>query len=431
MVTGRHSWMVLMALGVSMPATAAERSMVKVRSVVAPAASEDREGAIALSAEATTPAETVICTEGDANNPRIARGAYRNGQRHGKWTRWFQPGEGEMFEGAEAAGFTAPYRIDVELDGSVLHGEWTTYDAEGRRVSRSHFEHGKAEGKFTWFYPDGRPRRDAGFHNGLLEGELREWNAEPQQALTVKKHYVQGKLVEQHEEKNAAGQIVAMGKNLLAGAVVETTYDWYAGSAEDVEIEVAAEDVKHDHWVWFYDNGRTELEGDYNNGRAVGRFVWWYSNGQRQMVAHYNQGQLDGPLVMWHPNGQKDQVGTYEADKQVGAWSRWAEDGRLVEQIEYPGGDKSVLTTANLTQARAGANGQVADQAPMPQNSLKIVQAGDKSTEAPETLARARQGEPTAVDGSTAESLDNHVALPETIRPAARTARPAPVSVKR
>jgi len=103
--------------------------------------------------DGTIPAETVVCTEADAQNHRIAQGAYRNGERHGKWTRWFQPGEGPMFRRAEYAEFSAPFTIEVELADGVLHGQWVVYDSQKRRACRWEFQHGKPRARWCGGMP--------------------------------------------------------------------------------------------------------------------------------------------------------------------------------------------------------------------------------------------------------------------------------------
>jgi uncharacterized protein len=43
-----------------------------------------------------------------------------------------------------------------------------------------------------------------------------------------------------------------------------------------------------------YENGQKEKEGQYIDGKLIGKLTTWYESGQKKSEANYKNGKLDG-----------------------------------------------------------------------------------------------------------------------------------------
>lgn len=81
------------------------------------------------------------CMWDDAGN-QVVDGIYRFGKRHGKWVRWYQTDEAELFQLPPFNQFTAPFRSQATFQEGVLAGHWIVTDASDRKICDWAFANG-------------------------------------------------------------------------------------------------------------------------------------------------------------------------------------------------------------------------------------------------------------------------------------------------
>jgi antitoxin component YwqK of YwqJK toxin-antitoxin module len=119
----------------------------------------------------------------------MGEGEYVQGKRHGKWTRWYAPGEAPMFNNA----LYAPYAwhfSEAYFDNGVLHGPWVVMDANKRILSVWEFKGGKQDGPWVWYYPTGAKRREAIYAGGQL---IEAVNFAPDGKIAEKETWIDGR----------------------------------------------------------------------------------------------------------------------------------------------------------------------------------------------------------------------------------------------
>lgn len=113
--------------------------------------------------------------------------------------------------------------------------------------------------------------------------------------------------------------------------------------------------VRKDHW----ENGNIKSELRYEGAQLNGLCVWYFPNGKPQMEAHYTLNKMDGLLRRWYENGNlmeecwyKDGVqdslsrtyslngillseAYYKDGKLNGDFKRWYENGQVFQEGQY------------------------------------------------------------------------------------------------
>ena len=172
------------------------------------------------------------------------------------------------------------------------HGLHTRYFDNGQQISEEHYQDGKIDGKWTFWYENGQIQ---------LKG-----NFKPYEVL-----------------------------------------------AEDCRAERSsryvfpARDSKHGKWTEWYENGQKKLEQHYKCGRFIGTWIYWYENGQKKSVSNYIDGGLpgrrssivDGQFTVWHENGQKRSEGHYKKNRLEDKLTEWDENGQIIEEQYYKNGE--------------------------------------------------------------------------------------------
>ena len=120
-------------------------------------------------------------------------------------------------------------------------------------------------------------------------------------------------------------------------------------------------------WITWYDNGKKESEGYYENGhksglwkswhntgqlwkegyyvfdKKEGTWLYWYLNGNNQELKTYRNGKLDGPIKQWYSNGQKKIIGhykelsKYEVSRKYGKWVYYLNESGTARISKYYG----------------------------------------------------------------------------------------------
>ena len=137
------------------------------------------------------------------------------------------------------------------------NGLHTRYYDNGQILSEEHYQDGKIDGKWTFWYENGQKKLEANF--------------KPYEAL-----------------------------------------------AEDCRAERSspyifpARDSKDGKWTEWYENGQKKLEQNYKCGRVIGKWTTWDENGQKTFEGNYKDGGIpgirfairEGKWTLWDENGQ-------------------------------------------------------------------------------------------------------------------------------
>jgi antitoxin component YwqK of YwqJK toxin-antitoxin module len=294
----------------------------------------------------------------DPQGNMLAKGQYRQGKMHGKWSRWFLDVPRDHFAGRLYDAFEEPLMAETNFVDGQVHGSWMVYDAKKRKVCEWQFDHDHLNGKVTWWHPNGETSREETYVHGILDGDLIEYNADG--SILSKVTYDKGRKFSKYVKKYTNGDVQIEGWYLNASELTQTAYDWWNGTLK-IEV-VGKEGVKQREgkWVYWHPNGGRHFEGEFRADKPIGRHTWWFSNGQKRLDGEFLGGKQHGRWVWWHENGQKHIDGSYVAGVQTGTWVKWLETGRVVEVQEDPsaaqvaeselGGDATTMQPLKLAE---------------------------------------------------------------------------------
>jgi antitoxin component YwqK of YwqJK toxin-antitoxin module len=134
---------------------------------------------------------------------------------------------------------------------------------------------GRQHGPSIAWDAEGRPRIEAHFEAGAMQGPYRSW----------------------HEN----GQVAESGAYLA--------------------------DRRESGWELFYDDGTRARSQEFRAGRLHGVVREWYPSGQLRLEEHYVDGVRHGPALAYFEGGQKQSEGAFRTGDFDGVWKGWYEDG--------------------------------------------------------------------------------------------------------
>lgn len=322
------------------------------------------------------------CVAWDEEGRMSGRGEYRYNKREGKWTRWFTTAETEAkYAALLELGFQAPFTSQADFEADEIHGAWTIVDAKQRPVAAWEFDHGVRHGLSAWYYPDGKKFREVEYHNGDLDGMVREYT--PQQKLAKEEKFVEGFRIGVQVEYYDSGELKSECEMLFAKLSVTSVDDWWNGTTEIHTSGRIGHDQRHGKYQAWDREGHLILAGSYVDDAPNGKFIWWFSNGNKAIEGGYTDGKQDGLWTWYHENGLKEIVGEYAMGHEAGRWLMWADDGRVAETMSIHGG---VSADPTITGKLHTGKPQQLEAPPIPQVSPAT--AVETTTPSPEPVRR-------------------------------------------
>jgi len=106
----------------------------------------------------------------------LREGNFKDGRRHGKWTRWYEDG----------LKFSEGNYIDGKRDG-----KWTSWYEDGLKLLDRNYKDGKRDGKWTNWYANGQIKLEENYKDGKQDGKSTEWYANGQ--IKLEENYKDGK----------------------------------------------------------------------------------------------------------------------------------------------------------------------------------------------------------------------------------------------
>jgi uncharacterized protein len=110
-----------------------------------------------------------------------------------------------------------------------------------------------------------------------------------------------------------------------------TVHDYYIsgniqmiGAYESNKLE-----DKQGHYIYFYENGQKESEGNYLDNKRDGVWSYWYENGQKKSEGMNVGNKAEGLWEYWYESGEKKSEGKFLNDQKDGTWNYWYTNGKL------------------------------------------------------------------------------------------------------
>ncbi|MBW6491448.1 MAG: toxin-antitoxin system YwqK family antitoxin [Lentimicrobium sp.] len=239
----------------------------------------------------------------------------RNGLKQGKW-KFFYPDGKVKTEGV--------YRDDKR------NGYFKEYDEKGMLTDVSKYVNDIRQEEVpelvkldvrTDYYPDGKVKTRASYKGEIPEGIRREY-AQTGEVISAYT-YKNGKLI---------GEGIVDDEGMREGAWKEFYEDGQLRSEG-----VYRNGNRIGKWRFYHPDGALEQEGNYNNqGNTNGLWKWYYSNGLVLREENFLNGNSEGIFTEFDENGDIIIQGEYVEGLEEGFWKYQHGDHR--EEGTYRGG---------------------------------------------------------------------------------------------
>lgn len=268
----------------------------------------------------------------DRNGKTVAEGTYRQGVMHGEWGRRHVSSEGGLFATKPFTSYQGPFDSIAYFEQGMLDGQWVIYDSARRSVFEIGYRNGKRHGDAVWYFPDRTKMRTATFKDGVLDGEVREWDEDNR--LVARDLYYDGRKVVRTTTNYRPNQKQSESYYLDSRLVPESLDNWW--EAKPTPFVKTGDRVQNGPVKSWFPNQQPKYRGQYKNDLPIGQFFWWHENGNRKTVGTYDdEGRRTGRWTWWYANGMKNFEGAYRDGEPEGFWRSWFDDGQLRKERDY------------------------------------------------------------------------------------------------
>ena len=98
--------------------------------------------------------------------------------------------------------------------------------------------------------------------------------------------------------------------------------------------------TRQGHFIYFYENGRKEMEGEFVKNKNEGKWVFWYENGQKKSEGIFRNNVRQGQWTYWHENGSIKSKGAFVDDYSEGKWEYWFDTDEKQSEGKFHHGRK-------------------------------------------------------------------------------------------
>jgi antitoxin component YwqK of YwqJK toxin-antitoxin module len=296
------------------------------------------------------------------------------GRRVGSWTRWLGKNDSKVFGQHPFNRFKPPFASQATFSEGVMDGDWLVVDADNNKMLQVSLTGGKRNGLMISFLPTGKTFRQASYDHGVPVGDVLEADSKTSELKRVAT-YIDGRRIvtkTAHFKRNRTRKGEELKKSeemFLAATTVEKTPDsfWNVTLAE---YESQGKDLHHGPSKMWFESGKRQVEGFYQQDQRSGTFTYWYANGQVAATGEFADDLPNDVWVWWHENGQKAAVGKYRAGALIDDWRWWSDDGKLAQEKTYNG-----------TEATAASPKEVLELGRAPESKGKVIATRQTSGE--------------------------------------------------
>jgi antitoxin component YwqK of YwqJK toxin-antitoxin module len=330
----------------------------------------------------------------DAENKKIqATGSYYTSEifpntteKHGKWLFYSYTGileEESNFYRNRMHGKQTLYFPDKKIKSTAffvfnvpdsIYKEW---NKEGKLIISGNYVMGSPDGKWEYFYDDGRKKKVENVVNDTVY-LMQYWDNDSAHTQTIKDgngyietFYINGSPKEYYTFENGlktgpfseytAGRMLSIGGEYLNGkkqgnwvfyrinGMLEKKVNYIKDSLDGAYLLFTENGdtlisgyynngIKTGKWIWKNDSGKMDMEGTFEDGKQNGHWKYYFSSGELSYNAYYLKGKKHGEWRYFYKNGSNYRLGSYKNDLRDGLWQTWYEDGTLLMEGSYVNG---------------------------------------------------------------------------------------------
>lgn len=215
---------------------------------------------------------------------------------------------------------------------------------------------GLKQGRWKFFYPDGKVKTEGTYRDDKRNGYFKEYDANgvltdvskfindvkqddvPELAkLDVKTdYYPTGKVKTVASYKGNIPE--GIRREYDENGEVTASYVYHIGKITGEGI-IDDEGIKDGPWKEFYEDGQMRSEGNYRQGKQIGKWRYYHPNGNLEQEGNFNnQGNADGNWVWYYDDTKVLREENFLNGQTEGIFTEYDENGKVIIQGEYVDG---------------------------------------------------------------------------------------------
>ena len=105
-----------------------------------------------------------------------------------------------------------------------------------------------------------------------------------------------------------------------------------------VETKIIEYDIvdglKHGDFRLYYESGNTEIKGQIDKNKNIGKWQYFYESGQIESEGMYVDNLPEGEWKWYYRSGDIREQGSFKGGKRVGLWKQFDVSGNVIEEKE-------------------------------------------------------------------------------------------------
>jgi antitoxin component YwqK of YwqJK toxin-antitoxin module len=180
----------------------------------------------------------------------------------------------------------------------LQQGKWKYFYADGKIRMEGEFKDGMRDGLWKFFYPNQQLQQTGNYSKNQPDGEWNWYHTNNQ--LLRREFYKNGKEEGESVEYSETGAEITKG-NYVNGL---REGEWIFKNGEYIAQGNYVEGNKDGLWKETFLNGKPAFTGEYFEGQENGKHVYYYDTGQIKEEQNYRLGLKDGEWKSYDINGE-------------------------------------------------------------------------------------------------------------------------------
>ncbi|MGQ1889590.1 tetratricopeptide repeat protein [Thermophagus sp. OGC60D27] len=292
---------------------------------------------------------------------KLARGAYSNGKRTGKWVFFYKNGnvsQESIFNDGQIVGKQTVYFPNETIKAvyhynneGLLDGLYEEYYKNGNIKSRGYYKDGQQDGAWDNYRPTGELETENYFLKGVPFGWQNYYAVDGTLSTRIKnidgrtfriiEFDSNGNIISDNDfTRDSLFQIVNDHGTVIAsapitGGVIYGPMKWYGSRGNVIVAKNFYNDMAEGDLFRYYDNGQILTQGQYLSNNKIGKWVTYYETGEVEYVNHYLNDQKDSLCFEYYQNGNIREVAQYHSGILEGDVILFDESGEQMVKLIY------------------------------------------------------------------------------------------------
>jgi uncharacterized protein len=211
-------------------------------------------------------------------------------------------------------------------------GYWEFYNQSGSLYSKGGFNNnGNREGKWVWYYDNGRTWVECEYLNGNIEGVNKSFTYQgfPKRTDNYAYDLLDGKSYEYYPSGEPM-EISTYSNGKLNGEFT----NYYPNRQIHYKATYAVNNL-NDKLLQYTPTGHLISDIDFSSGQKNGRSFEYFTNGKLKTREDYYEGKANGELREYYPDGSTRSEGTATNHAISGIYKSYYENGKLKDECLY------------------------------------------------------------------------------------------------